>query len=136
MTIDNPQDEMIADVQRSVIRSRQIYYRQMTDKNQITDDLHRELAVSVMQYADVLPLDQAQDRVDSIGELRDAIGSEQRVEVEAAGDTSNTETKLRPAVLSFAPDELVSISKQLDSVASDLGFGPDADAQQDRGPMR
>lgn len=131
----DPEHELVTDVQRSVMQSRMLCYQELTYQNQIPDDLHRQLAVCVMQYVDVLPLEQTQS-IDEVAEVRSVMGRTQPFEVEAPGDTSNTTTELRPAVLSISPERLIRISKRLDEVAADLGFGPGADIDADQGLIR
>lgn len=136
MTRDQDQSytETIQNIQRMVVQSRMDYYNQLTHRQSITDELHRELATRVLQYADILRVFQTRvDDFPDVDAVKQRMGQMEAFEVEAPGDTRNTTVEQRPAVLSIDPADLIQMTNRLDEVASDLGFGADLDTDQPGG---
>jgi hypothetical protein len=128
-------DDMILNVQKMVVQTRMTYYNQLTHRETITKELHRELASRVLQYADVLRV--FQDRIDdfpNVDRVRQKMGQMEPVEVEAPGDTRNRIVEEQPAVLSIDADDLLQMTNELDDIAQQLGFGADADVEPPAGP--
>lgn len=94
----------------------------------VTDETHRELATVALQYRDVLAefADEAavRDRWEESGvdRLEDLVDETRTQHVEAPGRTSNTETVEKPAVLTVEPRAIYQATKELDTLAKQLGF--------------
>lgn len=92
-------------------------------------DVRQKLAKAALQYYDTLweykekkqGVSQAweQSNVDRIRELADETAT---MPSPAPGDTTNGETIQRPAILAADPEYIVGLSKEMDSLAADLGF--------------
>lgn len=112
-------------------------YYQAKLRGSITRTVRQELAQALLQYYDALwehktkrqGVKQAWDEsdVDRIPELANETAL---IEQDTPGDSSNTTQVREQAILTVDPEVLVGLSKQLDSLASDLGFT--AGVEEDR----
>jgi hypothetical protein len=118
--------------------ARQDYFRAKLSQNVTTPILH-ELASALLAYYDVLwehkpkrqDVKQAWEE-SNVDEIRELADQERIVQEEAPGDTHNGTATTMPALMAADPEYLVALSKELDSLASDLGFT--AGVEKDR-PM-
>src|SRR6056297_3837874 len=103
-------------------------YRMVEYDSGLDAQTHRQLAVSALQYYDVLreyedkPILSASDWPD-IEPIRDRLGQTiiQRQECQVANEPSQLEEV--PAIKTVPADMLVAVINQLDKVANKLGFG-------------
>lgn len=108
--------------------ARNFYYEAKLDQR-VERGVRRTLASALIAYYDTLweyktkrqDVEQAWDEsnVDQIQELKDQV---REVQQPAPGDTDNGTTATVPALLAIDPEYLVALSKELDSLAADLGF--------------
>ena len=103
-------------------------YRLVEYDGDVDDQTHRQLAVSALQYYDILreyddePVLSASDWPD-VSPIRERIGETvtRRVESDVFGE--DTTVKQLPAIKTVPADRLVAVINQLDKVANKLGFG-------------
>lgn len=94
----------------------------------VSDETHRELATVALQYRDVLSEHSENEIVaekwedSGVDGLETLVGQTRAVEIEAPGRTQNTQTVMRPAVLSVPAEDIYRATKQLDLLALELGF--------------
>lgn len=125
---DDPQPkQLIYEMRRRVQRARNHYWRDGVN-GQVSQDTHLELAEAVVEYWDVLYEFRDESILNEgdfpdIKEVRSRLGKTTQVPQEAPGDTSNKELVEQPAVMDIPTRRLVEISKRLDDLAKQLGFG-------------
>jgi len=103
-------------------------YRLVEYDGDVDDQTHRQLAVSALQYYDILreyddePVLSASDWPD-VSPIRERIGETvtRRVESDVFGEDTTVEQL--PAIKTVPADRLVAVINQLDKVANKLGFG-------------
>ena len=103
-------------------------YRLVEYDGDVDDQTHRQLAVSALQYYDILreyddePVLSASDWPD-VSPIRERIGETvtRRVQSDVFGE--DTTVKQLPAIKTVPADRLVAVINQLDKVANKLGFG-------------
>ena len=103
-------------------------YRLVEYDGEVDEQTHRQLAVSALQYYDILreyddePVLSASDWPD-VSPIRERIGETvtRRVESDVFGE--DTTVKQLPAIKTVPADRLVAVINQLDKVANKLGFG-------------
>jgi len=104
------------------------HYRMVEYDGTVDDATHRQLAVSALQYYDVLreyddePVVSASDWPD-VTVIRERIGETIRREVPSDVFGESTKTDDIPAIKTVPAAELVDVINQLDKVANKLGFG-------------
>jgi hypothetical protein len=97
----------------------------------VSDATHRELATVALQYRDVLAEHSDEGVVkdkweeSGVDNLEALVGQTQTVEEVAPGRTSNTQTVTKPAVLTVPLVEIYHATKELDSLAKELGLAAD-----------
>jgi hypothetical protein len=118
---------LIYDAREQVQAVRNEYWRQSV-RGYVSTTMRRELATVAIQYYDVLSEHSEEKAIngqwdDSVETLREALGSTVEVAVQAPGDTGAVTFEERPAITQLDPDRIVQVTKQLDRIAKELGFG-------------
>jgi hypothetical protein len=94
----------------------------------VTDPTHRELAIVALQYRDVLAEHSDEGVVrdkweeSGVDNLEALVGQTRTVDEVAAGRTSNTRSVSKPAVLTVPHSQIYHATKELDSLAKELGL--------------
>lgn len=120
--------------------ARQDYFRAKLSQD-VSMPVRHQLASSLLAYYDTLwehkpkrqDVEQAWEK-SNVDRIRELANEQRVVEEQAPGDTSNGTARNMPALMAADPEFLVALSKELDSLASDLGFtaGVDEDRQLGR----
>ena len=134
---DATSETMIEQTRRRVEKTRRLYYDQSMDGG-ISRGLHLELAKRVLEYDDVLSEFKTADGVNyedfpDISNVKHRMGRQTEVISDSARLGEKRTTKSVPAVVEIPPTDLVAMTKQLDKIAQDLGFGADLDTDQPGG---
>jgi hypothetical protein len=122
--------QMIYEMRRRVQRARNHYWSEGVD-GEISNEVHRELAVAVLQYHDVLLEfrdESVLDKTDfpNINKLRDKVARRVYATVPSGGRGRGSEVDEVPAVTTVPVDEILEMSEQLDDLCKKLGFGAKA----------
>jgi hypothetical protein len=130
---DTAMGEVIGDIQTLSMQTRMKAHRERVETGTVSDELHRELAARVLQYADALRVFRYQiDDYPDIDRVRAKMGSTTTVEKVAPGDTDNTEQTEVPAVVTIPAERLLSLLDRLDDCAQQVGYGAPVDADDRR----
>jgi len=134
---------LVRESRQQMQNARNIYWDEKTSGDGSVSWKVRELlAKRAVQYYDILwefkdakqSVEQAWNESDV--DLIQRLASETRsVKVEAPGDTSNTQTTTKPALAAIDPETLVELTKQLDALANDLGFGARVESDREFGQI-
>jgi len=95
-----------------------------------TAEAKQKLALAAMSYWDVLRDYRDESAVDAddypdMSPVHSRIGKTTTVLTEAPGDTTNMKSETAPMIADLDGDKLISITEQLDDVATALGFSAD-----------
>jgi hypothetical protein len=129
--VATPAKRVIYRTRERVQEVRNRYHRERVNGG-VTDATHRELATVALQFRDVLAeyADESvvRDKWDESGvdDLEALVGQTRTVDEVAPGRTSNTQTVTKPAVLAVPHVQIYHATKQLDSLAKELGFAASA----------
>jgi hypothetical protein len=125
--LSQPAGRIIYQTRQRVQEVRNQYHRERVFGS-VSAETHRELATVALQYRDVLA-EHAEEQVvreawreSGVDRLEELVGETRPVEVAGAGDTRNTETVQRPAVLAVSHADIYQATKDLDRLAKELGF--------------
>jgi len=130
---DTAMGEVIGDIQTLSMQTRMKAHRERVETGTVSDELHRELAARVLQYADALRVFRYQiDDYPDIDRVRAKMGSTTTVEKVAPGDTDNTEQTEVPAVVTIPEERLLSLLDRLDDCAQQVGYGAPVDTDDRR----
>lgn len=117
---------LIVETRYRMQQARNQYWAEL---GQVSDQTHRDLAVSLLQYHDVLMefsdhSDKIEERWDEsqITEIRELLGKTTRQPVPAPGRTNANKYVEQPAILEVGAETLIDISKKLDGIANKLDF--------------
>jgi len=123
---DQRPKRVVYDARETVQAARNEVWGELVGRGQVSLHARRQLATAAVQYWDVLK-EYGEDRsteweesgVDQIGAL---VGETVEVPEPAPGDTNANDTVQRPALLSVDPEQLIDVTKELDTLAKELGF--------------
>lgn len=127
-------DRMIYEARERLQLVRDRYWRERV-QGEPSPKVRRELAIAALQLFDVLWEYRGEQVVredwedSSIGELHELLNETVSMPKQAAGDTTNAETVDRPAIMAVPSDELIRMTKDLDELAKELGFGANTASQ-------
>lgn len=131
---------MLEQTRQRVYRTRRLYYAETVESDGgISHDLHLELAKRVLEYDDILSEFKTADGVDpsdfpDISDVKSRLGKRTEVVAPSPRRGLDQTTTERPAIVEVPANDLVRMTKQLDQIAQQLGFGAEADAEPPAGP--
>lgn len=119
-------ESVIYEIRRRVQAARNRYWREGYDGD--VNDCHRELAVAVLQYYDVLHEFRDESVLDpedfpNISLIRDRVGKKVQQRVSQPGLKRPEKVELVPAMEQVPVEEIVELTEDLDDLAQKLGFG-------------
>jgi len=134
---------LVREARQQMQNARNLYWREKNSGNgSVSWDVRELLARRAAQYYDILwefkdnkqTVEQAWDASDV--EVINRLSTETKsVEVEAPGDTSNTKEVQKPALAAISPQRLVELTKQLDTLANELGFAARTESEREFGQI-
>jgi hypothetical protein len=132
---DSEPRQMIYEMRRRVQRARNHYWSEGVD-GEISNKVHRQLAVAVLQYHDVLWefRDESvlgKSDFPDINNLRDKVGRRVYATVPSGGRGRGSSVDEVPAVTTVPVDEILEMSEQLDDLCKTLGFAAKAEEKTD-----
>jgi len=121
--------------QKEQARAARNQYLLLKYEGYVDEDIHRQLAVSALQYYDVLreyedkPILSSSDWPD-VSAIRDRLGDTvtRKVRSDVFGEETTIETV--PAIKAVPADEIVDVINQLDKITNKLGFGAGVDQKR------
>lgn len=121
-------DRLIYDAREQLQAVRREFWRQRVTGT-VSPRVKQELAVASLTLYDILWEHRDEQKIRNeweeshVDQLRELLDETVAVESQTAGDSPNSKTETRPAIMSADADWLLSMSKRLDELAKDLGFG-------------
>lgn len=116
-------------------QARSQYYQDKISNGPIRHRTRVNVARAALNYYDVLWEFRDKDQqvksawLDSgVDKIQEWSNQDRVVDAPTAGDTSATQKRTQNALLAADPDHIISLTKQLDYFANELGFGADVDA--------
>lgn len=133
---DDPEPRrMIYEIRRRVQAARNHYWSDGVD-GEISEETHRQLAVTTLQYYDVLLefRDESiigEEGFPDISVIRDRVGERANVVAPSPGLGRPDKPDTVPAVTQVPVERILQLSEQLDDLAKQLGFGAKAETKTD-----
>jgi hypothetical protein len=124
----NPADRLIYDAREQLQLVRNEFWRQRV-RGTVSSKMKRELAVAAIQLHDVLWEHSDENAIEdewdgsNVDDLRTLLDKTVSVPEQTPGDSANNRTVERPAIAAVDGDWLVDVSKRLERLAKQLGFG-------------
>lgn len=132
---------MLEQTRQRVYRTRRLYYAETVESDGgISHDLHLELAKRVLEYDDILSEFKTADGVDpsdfpDISAVKSRLGKRTEVVAPSPRRGEKRTTRDVPAIVEVPANDLVRMTKQLDQIAQQLGFGAEAETDQQIGGL-
>jgi hypothetical protein len=134
---------LVREARQQMQNARNHYWREKTSgSGGVSWGVRELLARRAAQYYDILweykegkqSVAQAWDKSD-VEHIERLAKDTRTVDVPAPGDTGNTQETEKPALAAMDPEALVGLTKQLDQLANDLGFGARVESDREFGQI-